>query len=82
MSKVNRPRINGQISRLVHEHWKSDHSMTIILAQADLIRALQEFSDRNIEAALKQGYDEGCHETIADMESKDLLDWPKGERGH
>lgn len=68
MSKVNRPRINGQISRLVYEHWKSDHGMTTILAQADLIKALQEFSDQNIEQALTEGYDEGCHDTIKSAE--------------
>lgn len=68
MSKVNRARINRQISHLVREHWQSDHSMTTILAQADLIEKLQELSDETIVAALKEAYDEGCHDTIRKME--------------
>lgn len=60
--------VNGKISRLVHEHWKSDHHMSTILAQGDLIAALQELSDETMTKALEAAYDEGRHDAIKDME--------------
>lgn len=71
MSSINRPRINRRIETLVRKHWKSDHTMTTILAQADLIKELQELSDDTIVAALTEAYDEGCHDTIKRAEEND-----------
>ena len=75
MSKVNRHRINRAIEMAVYEFFPNTHELSDILARRDLITKLQEISDTNIEAALAEGYDEGCHDTIKDVED-DLIDYP------
>lgn len=68
MSEINPAQVKGQISRAVHKYWNGNLTLNQNLYRNDLIAELQQILDDNIERALSQGYDAGCHDTIRNME--------------
>lgn len=68
MSEITPAQVKGLISRAVYKHWNGKLTSGENLSRTDLIADLQQLFDDNIERALRQAYDAGCHDTIKKME--------------